>query len=216
MKIAISGLSGCGNTTASNNVGKALGLKVVNLTFRAVAKEAGLSVAEIQELLAGDLEVDAILDKKLIEIAKKEENCVVGTRLSGWVIDADLSVWLNASLETRAARIASRGEGQFDEILKATDLRDKQNIDRYKRLYGIDMLKRDHFDLIVNTERLTQEQVAALIVAAAKLAKEDWEKPNNPYPEKVKAIINRRLSGWNLNKVKNNKLKKVIACLQSK
>ncbi len=216
MKIAISGLSGCGNTTACTNVSKELGLEMVNYTLRNAAQEAGLSLPEMQLLAEKYLEIDAALDAKLTKLVEKKQHCVVGTRLSGWSVGADLSVWLHASLDTRAKRIASRGEGNLEDIKQATDRRDKQNIRRYKKLYGINTLSHDHFDLVVNTERLTPEQVAALVAAAARLAKDNWEKPENPFPQRIKTIITQKLSSENLSKIKSERVLKVIQCLQFK
>ncbi|MBI4406459.1 cytidylate kinase family protein [Candidatus Micrarchaeota archaeon] len=216
MKIAISGLSGCGNTTACTNVGKALGLEMVNYTLRHAAQETGLSLSEMQKLAGKHLEIDAALDAKLTRLVEKKQDCIVGTRLSGWSIDADLSVWLHASLDTRAKRIASRGEGDLEKVKEATDKRDKQNINRYKELYGIDTLHHDHFDLVVNTERLTPEQVAALIAAASQLARDNWEKLKNPFPQRIKTIIAQKLSSENLSKIKDKSVLKVIQCLQFK
>lgn len=216
MKIAISGLSGCGNTTACTNVGTVLKLKSINYTLRNAAEESGLSLQEVQELARLNLEVDYALDAKLTRLAQKEKNCIVGTRLSGWLIDADLTVWLHASLATRAGRIASREKRSLQEVMEETGRRDKLNIDRFKKAYGVNTLKHEHFDLVVNTERLTQQQVAALIVAAAKLAEEGWEKVENPYPEKIKNTIARKLTAENVNSIKDSRVKQVITCLQSK
>lgn len=216
MKIAISGFSGCGNTTACTNVGAALQLKSINYTLRNAADESGLSLQEVQQLAKRNLEIDYALDAKLSHLAATAKNCIVGTRLSGWLIDADLTVWLHASLATRAGRIASREQRNLQEVVKETAFRDKMNINRFKKAYGVNTLKHDHFDLVVNTERLTQQQVAALIVAAAKLAEEGWEKVVNPYPEKIKNIIAHKLTAKNVDSIKDSRVKQVITCLQSK
>ncbi len=216
MKIAISGLSGCGNTTACNNVGKALGLKGINYTLRNVAVETKIPLNEIQALAAKHPEVDCALDAKLATLASGEQNCIVGTRLAGWIIDADLSVWLQASLAKRAERISSREGKNLQAVMVETDKRDNDNIARYKRLYDIDTLHHEHFDLVVNTERLSQEQVAALIVAAAKLAENNWERPKNPYPEAIKRIIATKLTAESVNSIKDARVKQVISCLQFK
>ncbi len=216
MRIAISGFSGCGNTTACTNVSKALGLKMINYTLRNVAHASNLPLSRVQ-LLAGETDaIDCALDRKLMALVQGEKNCIAGTRLAGWLIDADLTVWLHASLETRAKRIGKRENKPLKQLMRETTIRDEQNIRRYKKIYGVDTLNHDHFDLVVNTERLSPEQVSALIVAAAKLAENNWERVKNPYPEKIKAVIYRKLNVSNLKKVKDERVKKVIQCLQSK
>ncbi len=201
MRIAISGLSGCGSTTACTNVGKALGLKVVNYTFRNLAAANFLHLSEIQRLATRNREVDYLTDQQLIRLAQKEKNCVVGSRLAGWLIDADLSVWLEAPLETRAGRIAHREKLPFAAVKRATAKRDADNISRYKKVYGIDTLDHSDFDIVVNTSRLSARQVAELIVTAAKWAAANRERPANLHAQRIKAIISQKLKG--------NKLKKL-------
>lgn len=173
MRVTISGHSGCGTTTACGNVAKELGLQVLNYTLRNMAAEMGVTLEELQLMAEKDPKYDYLVDKKQIDMADGD-NFVIGTRLAGWAVDnADLRVWLHASLETRAKRIASREGKPYGQVLEAVKLRDAQNKDRYMKYYGLDMDDKDGFDLIINTEYLTAAQVSAIIVAAANLAKEN-------------------------------------------
>ena len=43
LRIAISGKSGCGNTTVSTMLAQRLGIKLINYTFRNLAKDIGFS-----------------------------------------------------------------------------------------------------------------------------------------------------------------------------
>lgn len=174
MKITISGLSGCGSTTACNNVSAALGLQVVNYTMRNLAEELGKTFEQVQNDATGKPEYDFMVDDRLIKLADKAHDCVVASRLAGWLFDdADLRVWLSASLDTRAKRIASREGKDFGQVRQATSIRDEQNQKRYKATYGVDINDHEGFDIIVNTEFLTASQVSSLIVAAANLAAEN-------------------------------------------
>ena len=56
VRIAISGKSGCGNTTISRLVADALEFRVVNFTFRNLAQEKGMELAELLEKAAKDAE----------------------------------------------------------------------------------------------------------------------------------------------------------------
>jgi len=42
LRVAISGRSGCGNTTVSTLLSQLLGVKLINFTFRNLAQELGL------------------------------------------------------------------------------------------------------------------------------------------------------------------------------
>ena len=66
LKIAISSHSGCGNTTATNNVGTSLGLDVVNYTFRDLALDLELPFEEIQLRSTKSRIYDFLTDLKLM------------------------------------------------------------------------------------------------------------------------------------------------------
>jgi cytidylate kinase len=191
LKIAISSHSGCGNTTATNNVGTTLGLKVVNYTFRDLAEDLGLRFEEIQEQAAKSRIYDFLTDLKLMR-ASLRSRVVVGSRLAGWLVDADLRVWLHAPLEARAKRIFQREPDKhagYESVLYHTLQRDEQNRKRYLEVYGIDINDRNDFDIIINTEKLTAEQVSSLIVAAAQWASQNQLDRRNPHLLRIRKII---------------------------
>ncbi len=174
MKITISGLSGCGSTTACNNVAKTLNLSVINYTFRNLSADLKIPFEQLQNDASKNPDYDYFIDKNLITLADKSNNCVIASRLAGWLFDdANLRVWLSASIETRAKRIASRESKNISDVINESLVRDEQNWNRYKKLYGVDVNDHEGFDIIVNTEYLTAQQVSALIVAAANLASEN-------------------------------------------
>jgi DNA ligase (NAD+) len=49
LRIAISGKSGCGNTTVSTLLSQKLNIKLINYTFRQLAEEKGLTLAQVIE-----------------------------------------------------------------------------------------------------------------------------------------------------------------------
>nr|MCR5613759.1 cytidylate kinase [Treponema sp.] len=49
LRIAISGKSGCGNTTVSTLLSQMLGIKLINYTFRTLAEERGMTLAQVIE-----------------------------------------------------------------------------------------------------------------------------------------------------------------------
>ncbi|MFY9985960.1 MAG: cytidylate kinase family protein [Chthoniobacterales bacterium] len=191
LRIAISSLSGCGNTTATMNVGRTLGLKVVNYTFRDLAADIGVSFEEIHEQSQQNRTFDYLTDLNQIRLSLQPK-VVVGSRLAAWLVNADLRVWLQASLEERAKRIFRREVDKgltYESVLYRTLQRDEQNRKRYLRLYGIDSNDRSDFDIIINTEKLTAEQVSSLIVAAARWASQNQLDRKNVHLERLRHII---------------------------
>ncbi len=169
IRIAISGKSGCGNSSVSRIVAEKLGIKLINYTFHDMAREMGIPFEELCRLAEEDNRYDLELDRKLVELAM-EGSCVLGSRLAIWLLkEASLKVYLTASLEVRAKRIAKREALSFDEAYSATKLRDERDRLRYLRLYSIDVDSFNFADLIINTEEGDQYYVADKIIEALSL-----------------------------------------------
>lgn len=165
MIIAISGKSGCGNTTVSTMLAERLGLTLINYTFRNLAQDTGRDFAEICQAAKTDPSYDRYIDSHQVELAEKG-NCVLGSRLAIWMMKkADLKVFLTASTETRVGRIHKREGGDINDIREFTMRRDASDSARYMDLYSIDNSKFDFADLIVDTEKYMPEQIVDLIVA---------------------------------------------------
>ena len=168
IRIAISGKSGCGNTTVSQVVAERLGLRFINFTFRSLAQERGISLEKVLELAEKDDWWDKEVDIRQVQIARENGGCVLGSRLAIWMLgDADLKVYLTAKPEIRAARIVKREGGNFEEVAAFTRDRDRQDHSRYLRIYNIDNYNNDFADLFIDTDHLDPDQIAQLIIEAA-------------------------------------------------
>ena len=164
VRIAISGKSGCGNTTVSTLLAKTLGVTLINFTFRQLAAEKGLSLAEVIEQAKTDDRFDREVDTRQVELARKE-SCVLGSRLAIWMLtEADLKVYLYASDEVRAGRIFNREGGNLQEIQSFTAMRDREDSIRYQKLYKIDNNEYGFADLVIDTARFTPDQIVEQIL----------------------------------------------------
>ena len=164
LRIAISGKSGCGNTTVSTMLSKKLGVTLINYTFRQLAQENGLTLAQVIENAKTDDSYDKAVDGKQVELAKKE-SCVLGSRLAIWMLrEADVKVYLIASDDTRAKRILNREGGDLQQIKDFTAMRDREDSARYMKLYNIDNNEYEFADLKIDTATRTPEQIVDLIL----------------------------------------------------
>lgn len=170
--IAISGKSGCGNTTVSGLLAQRLGAKLINYTFRAMAVDMGIGFEEMLRIANEDpnYSYDRALDAKQVELARaavKDGDCVIGSRLAMWLIpEATLHVFLAGSLEVRAARIHSREGDDFGKKLAFTKDRDASDHMRYLTIYGIDNDDLSSADLVINTELWKPEAEVEIILRA--------------------------------------------------
>ena len=167
LRIAISGKSGCGNTTVSRILADTLGLRFINFTFRSLAEEKNLDLRDILALAANDDSYDREVDRRQVKLAREEGGCILGSRLAIWMLEeADLKVYLTASPLTRAKRIQGREGESLEEIAEFTASRDKQDHERYLRIYKID--NDDYFfsDLIIDTDDMEPQEIVEVIMAA--------------------------------------------------
>ncbi|WP_010255525.1 (d)CMP kinase [Treponema primitia] len=168
-RIAISGKSGCGNTTVSKLVSELLGLRFINFTFRSLALERGMSLEEVLTQAAADDSWDREVDQRQLSIARETGGCVLGSRLAIWMLgEADLKVYLTAAPETRAKRIVKREGGTIESVAAFTAERDRQDRERYLRIYNIDNDDYSFADLVVDTDTLDPKGIADLIAAKVK------------------------------------------------
>lgn len=187
LRIAVSGLSGCGATTVVKLVSEKLGLVWINYTCRDIAKELGKDFEEFQfnDVVREFPKYDLMLDEMQVSLVSKNENCIIGSRLACWLdserllsrlgmkkmFGFDLKVWLEASPEERARRIVQREGKGFEKTLSDLRKRDSLNITRYKELYGIDVLKHslnEGISLVINTDKLDASQVSEAICREAR------------------------------------------------
>jgi len=164
--IAISGKSGCGNSTVSRLVAERLSRRLVNYTFHTMADEMGIPFVRLLEMASADTSFDRTLDERQVAMSH-EGDCVIGSRLAIWLVrDADLKVYLHASSEVRSERIRRREGGDSADVLSFTKRRDEVDRERYLSIYGIDNDRYDFADIVINTERMTPERIADVVVAA--------------------------------------------------
>jgi cytidylate kinase len=166
IRIAISGKSGCGNTTVTKLTAERLGLRFINFTFRNLAAEKNIPLEEVLRLAETDDYWDREVDSRQIEAALdgSETGCVLGSRLAIWLLkQADLKVYLKADTDVRVRRLIRREGGSFDSVAAFTTERDARDHDRYLRLYGIDNDDYGFADLVIDSGACTPDEIVSQI-----------------------------------------------------
>ncbi len=189
MRITISGPPGSGKTTVCGKLSETLGVKAVvfGQVFRQLAAERGLTLIEFGELAEKDPRIDAAIDAKIVETARNTSDIILESRLSAYMLTRNgipaLRVYLDASPEVRFARIGIREEKEVQHAIEETNARQASEAKRYKMYYDIDIEDRSVYDLIINTDTLTPDEVLQKILDAVR-ARDMLVKDPDAIPDK--------------------------------
>lgn len=178
MRVAISGPPGSGKTTICMLVANRLGCEFVLIgqIFRQMAMERKMALDAFSRLAEEDETIDKELDGRLVAFAQANESIVLEGRLAGAMLKAKnvpvFAVYVDASEQVRAERIAKREGRNIEEVLKAMRTRERSEKKRYLAFYGLDPTDRSAYDLWVDSTEVTASEVANIVVEKAKEAKD--------------------------------------------
>jgi len=170
--ICISGLAGTGKSTLAKKLAEKYNLRYYSGgdALKELAKQEGydISVQGWWESPVGllflqrrveDPKFDKAVDDKLLEYAE-QGNVLLDSWTMPWLLKGGFKIWLEASFEKRAERVADRDKLTYAEAVKM--LREKEGNTKaiYKALYGF-VLGEDlsPFDFVLDTETLTAGEV---------------------------------------------------------
>jgi cytidylate kinase len=170
--ICISGMAGTGKSTLSEKLAKKYGLKCYSggEALKTLAKDEGYNPSsrgwwESPEGLSflgkreKNLEFDKAVDEKLMEYAKQGD-VLLDSWTMPWLLKTGFKIWLLASIEKRAARVAKRDKTTVEEALQALKEKEARTKAIYKELYGFN-LGEDFapFHLVLDTDSLNAKEV---------------------------------------------------------
>jgi cytidylate kinase len=170
--ICISGMAGTGKSTLAKKLAQKYGLKYYSGgdALKALAAEKGCDASsngwwESPEGLAflrqreRDLQFDKAVDDKLLEYAQRG-NVLLDSWTMPWLVKTGFKIWLLASIEKRAARVAERDKMTVKGALQILKEKEDRTKAIYQKLYGFN-LGEDYapFNLVLDTDNLDAEEV---------------------------------------------------------
>ncbi len=172
MLVAISGPAGSGKTTLARLLSEKLGLKLIStgLVFRRMASDRGMDVLQFNLLAEKDHSIDTELDRRVVEEASGMKNCIVEARLACLMLKrAGLEpycIYVTAAETVRASRISQRDGTGAEESLSMMRAREESERRRYMDIYSMDPTATSIYDLLLDSENSSPEELAAASIDA--------------------------------------------------
>ena len=170
--VCISGMAGTGKSTLAKKLAKKFKLKYYSGgdALKALAAEEGCNVSsngwwESPEGLAflrkreNDWKFDKAVDDKLLEYAQ-QGNVLLDSWTMPWLLKTGFKIWLLASIEKRAERVAQRDKITVKDALRILKEKEARTKAIYQKLYAF-TLGEDYapFNLVLDTDNLNAEEV---------------------------------------------------------
>lgn len=172
-RVTVSGLPGSGTSTLCRGLTQETGWRYINAgqVFRQLAEESGLSLAEYGRRAEEDGAIDRQLDARMVEMGEAaDEGCLLEGRLTGWMMHRRglkaLKVWVHADIKTRARRVAERESQPLPEAMTGILEREESERLRYARHHRIDLADTSIYDLVLDSDHHTPEQLRDEVLRA--------------------------------------------------
>jgi cytidylate kinase len=170
--VCICGMAGSGKSTVAKRLATHYELKYYSGgdALRAVASEIGYKtntkgwwetkegIRFLEERLK-NLELDRKVDQKLLKMVE-EEGMILDSWAMPWLLKEGFKIWLEASEEARAQRIAERDGLSTKEALRFLMEKESKTKAIYKMLYGFNIGEDfSPFHLILDVDQLNKNEV---------------------------------------------------------
>ena len=166
LKVTISGPPGSGTSTLVSRIASSRDWSSLNGgdVFREEARTRGLTVEQLSSEAKEDLDVDRSLDLLLQKMMSSNDSPeIVESRLSGWWAHKNnldcLRVWVNVSEQERARRIQKREGGELEDCLRKSQKRQRDDMERYSTLYGINLDDMSPYNLVIDADEKDELEV---------------------------------------------------------
>ena len=192
--ICLSGKAGSGKSTLGKKLAKVYGLKYVSGgdTLKNLAHNLGYNnidegwweTNEGQQFLKerqSSLDFDRKIDNILIGMAKKGD-VVIDSWTIPWLIknNSCIKIWLEATQELRAQRVANRDGISLQKAYKMIKEKDKISKQIYKKLYGFNFGDDfSPFDLVINIEKFDSIEIFLLVSIVVDIFKKKYSKKDS-------------------------------------
>jgi CMP/dCMP kinase len=173
--IVISGWPAVGKSTIAAELAKEFGFKAYNGgdILKMLASDQGYLISrndwwdtsEGKKFMMErrkNVSYDRQVDQKLLDIVKKGKAIITSYTLP-WLVQGPICFWLKGSQINRAKRMANRDKLSVSEAQKIIKVRDKENMNLYRKLYGFKFGENlSVFDFSLNTDLIDLDSLVEI------------------------------------------------------
>ena len=176
MRITLSGDLGSGKSSVGRRLAEILGVPHYSAgsLFREIGRISNLDALRTNLAAENNVEIDNAVDSRTRDLDRTVPSFVIDARMAWHFVTGATKVYLSVSPLTAAERImadGARGSETYASVAAAVAAlaeRRASETKRYRRLYGGDITDAGNYDLFIITDDAAIEDIADVIVAAAK------------------------------------------------
>ena len=139
--------------------------------FRKLGREMGMDVTSFNEYVKTHPEIDRQIENSAAEYAKMHEKFVIDARLGWYAVPESFKVYLTVDLDVAAQRAFNdptrKDTEKFNSIEEQkADIKKRYELEneRYWNLYHVRKEDLNNYDLVIDTTKLTPNEVAEKII----------------------------------------------------
>ncbi len=176
MRVTISGPIGSGKSSVGKKLASLLGYEFYSggTFFRQLASQHGMTLEDFNTYAEKHKEIDLQQDDLILDFMQSHDNVVVESRLVGWLCFSNnvesFRIFLDAPFTVRALRVSGRENIDHEIVRRRVHEREASELKRYRDFYDLDYREGRFYDLVINTEKLSVDQVVKRIYEELRLA----------------------------------------------
>ena len=173
MHITLTGNLGSGKSTLSKVFEKDYGYEIYSTgkVIREIAEEHGVSVLEMNKIMAEDPKYDHMIDDRSAKISRERQadNIFFDSRLAWHFVGKAFRVFLSVSLDTAVQRIMGDNRGNVEtycspeECKESLKARVAEEEKRYKEIYDIDYFNYSNYNLVLDSTICTHDVLSKIL-----------------------------------------------------